>query len=201
MSVGTPLRTMGNLQFRQVYLRYQDMFSSVTFEIDDGAIIQNGFTCCDTYPSELKGNTGSTLTVTTIDFLRARAYSNGQRNCRFTVAFGECFGEGWVHAITYPGELSQFHGQELVKGPERARCMAEVPSRDGRHGRIWVNYIRLPGWIVQTSRLVWERSKVGVRIEAFPDPGINIGLNEWRTLDVQVGGSLIVNTCYHCSHS
>ena len=181
-----------NLQFRQIYLRYQDTFpGAVTFEIDDSLAVENGFTCPEKCPLEFKGNT---LTVTGTNPLCARVYSNGQHDCRFAVAFGECFGEGWVHAITYPDELSQFYGQELLKRPEHARCMAEMPSRDDRYGRIWVNHIRLPGWIVRTSRVVWERSRIGVRIEAFRDLGINIGLNEWRTLDVQVGDSLIVYT-------
>ena len=77
----------------------------------------------------------------------------------------------------------------MIKRPERARRMGDVPSRDDHFGRIWINYIRLPGWIVQTSSILWERSRTGVRIEAFPDTGINISLNEWQTLDVQVGGS------------
>ena len=192
MPISTPLRTTGHLQFRQVYLRYQDTFSNVTFEIDDSAIIKNGFTCRDTRSLEPEGNTGSTLTVTTINFLRARAYSNDKRDCCFAVAFGECFGEGWVHAIAFPDQLSQFYKKELVKGPKRARRIAEVPSRDHHYGRIWVNYIRLPGWVVRTSRIVWERSNIGVRIEAFRDPGINIGLNDWKTLGVQVSGSFIV---------
>ena len=186
------LRTTGRLQFRQVYLRYQDAFPNVTFEIDDSEIINNGFTCCDRRSLGPEGNTGSTLTVTTINFLRARAYSNDQRDCRFAVAFGECFGEGWVHAIASPDDLLQFFEEELVKGPERARCIAEVPSRDYPHGRIWINYIRLPGWVVRTSCLVWERSKVGIRFEVFRDSGINIGLNEWKALDVQVGGFSIM---------
>ena len=38
-------------QFRQIYLRYQDMsYRNVTFEIDDSAITKRGFTCTSTYP-------------------------------------------------------------------------------------------------------------------------------------------------------
>ena len=147
----------------------------------------------------MQGNTPNTLTVTNIDPLCVKVYSNDQGDCRFAVAFGDCFGQGWAHAIDYPGELSQFYGQELIKGPERARCMDELPSRDDRHDHVWVNHIRLPGWIVRTSRLVWERSRIGVRIEVFPsrDSGINIGLNEWKPLAIQVSDSFIVHTCYH----
>ena len=192
------LPTKQKLQFRQVYLRYQHTSPIVTFEIDDSAIAANGFACRGVYPSEMKGNTASTLAVTHLDPLCARVYSNDQRGCRFVVAFGECFGQGWVHAIDYPGKISQWYKQELVKGPERARCMAEQPSRDDR-GRVWVNHIRLSGWIVRTSRLVWERARIGVRIEVIPsrNSGININPNEWKPLDVQVGDYFIVYTCYY----
>ena len=180
------LPTEQNLQFRQIYLRYQDTFPGVTFEIDDSKIVENGFTSPRKYPSKFKGNK---FTVTGSSPLCARAYSSNHHDCHFTVAFGQCFGQGWVHAINYSGELSQFYQQESLKSPERARCMVEVPFRDDRHGRIWVNYIRLPGWIVRTSRLVWESSRVGVRIDAFRDSGIDVGLNEWGILDVEVGFS------------
>ena len=197
---GSHLPTRRNLQFRQVYLRYQDAFPGATFEVDDREVVDNGFTCCDMYPRGLEGTIGGTVTLTNTNPLSARVYSNGQHDCRFAVAFGQCFSQGWLHVISWLGTLSQFYDQESVKGPERARCMTEMPSRDGRHGRIWVNHIRLPGWIVRISRLVWERSKIGIRIETFRDSGINIGLNEWRTWDVQVGGSLVLCTyCYYNS--
>ena len=39
------------LRFHQVYLRYQDpSHRSTTFEIDDSALTENGFTCCAEYP-------------------------------------------------------------------------------------------------------------------------------------------------------
>ena len=181
-----PPPTERNLQFRQVYLRYQDTFPGITFEIDDSAVVENGFTCRNMYPLKFEGNT---LTVTGTSPFGARAYSNDQRDCHFAVAFGQCLDQGWVHVTNYSGELLQFYQQESLKSPERARCMVEVPSRDDRHGRIWVNYIRLSGWIVRTSRLVWESSRVGVRIDAFRDSGIDVGLNEWGTLGVEVGFS------------
>ena len=183
MPVGSSLCTTSNVQFRQIYLRYQDTFPSVTFEIDDSAIVdENGFTCLDKYPSKFKGNKH---TVTANSPLCAKVYSNGQPNCRFAVAFGHWSSQSWVHAKSC-SNFSQFLLQEFVKGLEHTRCMAQVPSRDDHYGCISVNHIRLPGWIVRTSRIVWERSRIGVRIEAFRDPGINTGINEWRTLDVQV---------------
>ena len=199
MPMDVALPTERKLHLCQVYLRYQDTCPGVTFEINDSAIVQNGFTRNDSYPSYLEGSTRSTFTVTSTNPFCARVYSTGQHNCRFAIAFGQVFNEGWVHAVCNPaGSFSQFCEQELVKAPERARRMVEMPSRDGRHGHIWVNHICLPGWILRTSRLVWERSRISVRIEVFRDPGINtIGLNEWRTLHVQVGGPLVVYTYYY----
>ena len=189
MPMGSSLHTTSNLQFRQIYLRYQGTLPSVTFEIDDSALVENGFAHRVSYPRKYKENTGSMLTVTNTFPLCARLYSNGQSASRLAVTFGQCFGHSWVHPISCPDRVSKLYEKEMVKRPERARRMADVPSRDDRFGRIWVNYIRLPGWIVQTSSILWERSRTGVRIEAFRDTGINISLNEWQTLDVQVGGS------------
>ena len=188
--------TEDSLHFRQIYLRYQDTPSDdVTFEIDDSAITDI-FTCHHSYPSEL---TGDTFTLTGITPLCARVYSKG--DLRFAVTFGQFFSQGWVHAMSNPpGELEEYCKQELLKGPERTQSMAEVPSRSERYGRIWVNHIRLPSaWIVRTSRMVWERYKIGVRIEAFQDPDFDIGPDEWRILDVEVSGpSFGTHKYYNC---
>ena len=186
----------GPLQFRQVYLRYQDTYHDVTFDIDDSAMSKDGFTCHDVYPWQL---TGRTPTLTGASPLSTRVYSNKNDNLRFMVAFGQCFDQGWVHAAVsnLTGGLSRFYKQELVKGPEHARFMAEAPPRGECHGRVWVNHIRLPGstWIVRISRVMWERSRVGVRIEAFDLPFriFNISLDQWKILDVEVGVSFVVH--------
>ena len=72
-----------SLQFRQVYLRYQDVPCNVIFEIDDSAITENGFS---SDPSELTDNT---LTLTDVNPLYVKTYSQG--DSRFAVAFGQCF--------------------------------------------------------------------------------------------------------------
>ena len=187
---GSP--TEDALQFSQVFLRYQDAPSdNVTFEIDDSALADNDFTCCDLHPEELKGNT---LTLTGATPLCARVYSNSQGDLRFTVTFRQFFSQGWVHATSDPtGKLSEYCNQESVKGPESMQSMAEVPSRGERYGRIWVNHVRLHStWIVRVSRVVWERNRIGVRVDAFKDTDFNIGLDKWRILDVEVCGSFVV---------
>ena len=187
------LLTRGNLQFRQVYLRYQDSLNcDVTFEVDDSAMTENGFTYCNSCPSELKGNM---LVLTGASPLCVRTYSNSQGDL-FAVAFGQCFSQGWIHVTrNFTGELPQFYERELVKGPERAQLMADAPSRSEHYGRIWVHHVRISNWIVRTSRMVWERSRIGVRIEAFRGVNSNSDLNKWRTLDVEVRFFLVYTSC------
>ena len=191
------------LQFCQIYLRYQDAYQDVIFEIDDSTITENGFICNDAHSSQLPG---TTLTLTCTSSPCVKVYFNSQAGYRFVVALGQCFGQDWIHVVNNPrSELSWFDLQELMaKGPERAESMAEAPSRYDHYGRIWVNHICLPGssWIVRTSRVVWERSRIGVRIEVFRDPAFNSGLDEWRILHVQVGSFLVVpaSCFYHYDH-
>ena len=44
------------LEFRQIYLRYQDIHLDVAFETDDDAIAENSFTYCDVSPSRLNSH-------------------------------------------------------------------------------------------------------------------------------------------------
>ncbi|KAL4082132.1 heterokaryon incompatibility protein-domain-containing protein [Scleroderma yunnanense] len=179
------------LQFCQVYLRYQDTSHHATFEIDDSAIIQNGFTYRGAYPSNLTGNT---LTLTSHDPLCVKVYSDTQGDCRIAVGFGQCLGQDWIHVIygkptrEYSWEMyaRSAYGKMLVKGPEYARSMAEARSRGGRYGRLLVKHTCLAEstWTVQTSCIMWESSRnCGVRIDAFRYP--YDGPDKWRVLDVE----------------
>ena len=187
-----------SLQLRRIYLRYQDMPCNVSFEIDDSAITENGFACCNTYPSKL---TESTLTLTDANPLCVKTYSERQGNSRFAVAFGQCFGLDWVHLINdLPSRLSW--GKLLVKGPEYARSMADTPSRGDCRGRLWVHHLPVSSWIVRTHRVVWERSTIGVRIELFRDPGFHYGL-EWKMFNIDVSDLLycMLFTEHHYDYS
>ena len=178
----TPLENF--LQFRQIYLRYQDIPCNVTFEIDDSAITENGFTCSELPWMENK----STLTAT--DTFRVRTYSERQGNGRFAVAFGHYFGQDWIHLINHPpNRFTQADMEKLVvKGPCRSQSMADPPSRGDCRGRIWVHHMRLPTsiWIVRTHRVVWERSRIGIKLEIFPNYRCQNYLNEWKTFDIEV---------------
>ena len=192
-----------SLHFDQVYLRYQDIPSNVTFEIDDNAVTENGFTCSDEYP--LRGDAltlaATSPTLTTTSPICVRSYFDRQDHRCFAVVFGQCFGQDWIHLINDPlDEFSRYNtGDLLVKGPDRSRSMADVPSRRDCRGRIWVHYMRVPGstWIVRTRRVVWERSRIGVQIEVFQGSHFRNGLDSWRTFNIEVSGFLAVCMQYY----
>ena len=179
-------------QFRQVYLRYQDIPScNVTFEIDDSAITDNGFTeTCATEDTD-------TLTLSTTNPYRIRMYYDNRSNGRFAVIFGQCFGQDWIHLVNNPSD--QFSpsdiGELMVKELDR---IASMPSRGDCGGRIWVHHMCLPGstWIVQTRRVVWERSRIGIQIGVFRDSHFRNGLGEWKAFDIEVSDSLVVDMDY-----
>ena len=170
------------------------------FKIDDSAITGNGFTCCDTYPTEFIGNT---LTVSATSPLCVKSYSERQGNGHFSVTFGQYFGRDWVHLISSPSWRFSWSGLQdlLIRGPEYAQSMSDVFSRADPHRRIKVYHGHLPGsaCIVRVSHIAWERSKIGLRIEVWEDSG-HIGLNEWKILDIEVGGFLMY-MYYHYDHS
>ena len=169
-----------NLQLRQVYLRYQDtMYPDVTFEIDDSAIFENGFTCCDTYPSKPEGNT---VTPTSTSPLCVRTYTGTLGKGRFSVSLGQYFGRDWVHLINNPP--NEIDKQDLMlRGPRRAQSLVSRVN----NSPIWVHHIYLPelACIVRTSRVVWERSRIGVRMEVW-DSDLHNGLDGWKVLEADV---------------
>ncbi|KAL4072382.1 heterokaryon incompatibility protein-domain-containing protein, partial [Scleroderma yunnanense] len=183
------------LQFRQLYLRYQDPpYRDVTFEIDDSSITDNGLTYCGTYPSKLTENL---FTLTNTDPLCLKVYSDG--DCRFAVGFGQCFGKDWIHFIyeEHGGKRSgrrswQNYAKEeyrkiVVRGPEHAQSMAVARSR-----RLCYDHLRImqtdfpPTWTVRISRIVWKSStgNCGIRIEVFRCPGLGSLPGKWTDFDV-----------------
>lgn len=190
------------LQFRQVYLQYQDALDhDMTFEIDDGLFTENGFTCTDVYPSKFTGNI---VTVTSANPLHVRTYSERQGNGHFAVVFGQSFNRDWIYCINDPS--SQFssvdEGKLLVMGPKRAHSMADAPSQNDDCDRVWVYHSQLPGstWIVRTSRVVWERLRIGVRMEVFLDSRFRDGLDEWKIFDIEVSNFLVL-PMDHCDYA
>ena len=178
-------------RFKQLYLRYQDVYRSPIFEFDDEAVFDHGFSCSSTYPNKLVGR--NKVELTSSNPLCVRTYTNSLANCHFSVGFGQCFGQVWIHVC--PEELSRiFTGSEevnvkkeynkmLIRGPEHAQSMAEAcPDPSG----ICIKHTRLPQtiWTVRTSCAMWENSrKYPVTIEVIQHPGFCSGSEKWREYD------------------
>ena len=186
-----------SLQFRQVHLRYQDIPSNVTFEIDDSAITETGFICSKVFPSEHRTNT---LTLTATRPVCIRTYFERQGNVHFAVAFGQCFGHDWIHVINDPPHEfpPDIKDELMTKGPNRSRTMADMYSRDDCRRGMSVHYMRLPGssWMVRTCRFVWERSRIKIRMEAFRSPHFENGLDEWKMIALEECDFLAVHMAY-----
>ena len=188
-SVSPLVLDAGSVKFCQVYLQYQDMRNdNVTFEIDDSTIIENGFTCSNMSFQERTGNSLESLTASTSPSCQVKVYTNG--GVRFAVAFGQYFGQDWVHVIKSPPAVLDmkdlmFRGQELIP------FMRHVPLLRGRtpmeHDCIWVHQFGLPGstWIVETSRMT-KLTKTNIRIriiETFLDSDFHHGAlvdEQWK---------------------
>ena len=171
--------------FRQVFLRYQDIPNhTVTFDIDDSAIIGNGFTC-----SRGGWDAGNfTLTLTNTNRFDVITYSEERGNGYFEVYFGQCFGLDCVHLYGARQSWAWIYGTMQVQMPGGALSMADAPSQVNSLGRLWVYHLQLPGStrVVRIYRAAWERSKVRLRMEAFQAFHFQNGLDEWNTYDVEV---------------
>ena len=190
----------GSPEFRQVYLRYQDTPNhTVTFDIDDSAIIENGFTCTRVIPTNLTGNK---FTLTNTNTFYVKAYTRERGNGCFEVLFGQCLGLDWVH-LDVPCYPRLFFDDTLtVQMPARALSMADTPFQRYSSGRLWVCHLQLPGstWVVRIYRIALERSRIRLRLEVFRGSQFQNGLDKWNTYDVEVSDFHILVDYYH-NHS
>ena len=189
----------GPLRFHQVYLRYQDPpRRSTTFKIDDSALTENGFTCCDTYPAKF---TGDTLTLTSTDSLCIKVYSDSLTNKCFVVGLGLCFGKDWIHAFSDPRRLNYLYIEHIYYDiqfsmPEHAQHMNKAHSGAERGDQVCIMQTRLPRTtrILQISSVIWRSSGMnGIKLEVFHDPGFGDVSGEWTAFDVNVGSFLHVS--------
>jgi len=187
----------GPLQFRQVYLRYQDPpHCNTTFEVDDSTLTENGFICCDTHPKKFSENT---LTLTSTDPLCVKVYFDSQANHRFSVGFGQCFGKGWIHVGSVESNIirsppwgfytsAEYH-RMLVSTLEHAQAMNKVHSSSEGYGQICVMQTRIPRTtrVLQISSIMWNTKMCGVKLDVFHDPGFCDVSGEWTAVNVDVG--------------
>ena len=188
-----PLTWHGTLEdspaeFRQVYLRYQDTPNhTVTFNIDDSGVIENGFTCSHVHP---KNPTGNTFTLTNANPFCVKIYSEERGNSRFAVVFGQWLGLDWVYLDHfYSRRICCIDEALIAQGLDLALSMADAPPR----GRLWIRHLWHPEstWIMRTYRITRERSEVGLRMEVFRGSHFQNGLDEWNVYDVEVSDFLV----------
>ena len=189
-------------EFRQVYLRYQDTPNhTVTFDIDDSGIIENGFTHSCVDPKTFSGNT---FALTNANPFCIKTYSKERSNSRFKVVFGQCLGLDWVYLDDFSLGTIPRIGEEvsIARGPDWALFMTDAPSRDDSRGPLWIRHLRLPAstWVVRTYRVARERSKIRLRIEVFQECPFRNGLDEWRACDVEVC-DFLVHMNHHHEHT
>jgi len=189
------------LQFRQVYLRYQDPpHRNTTFEVDDSALTEHGFTCCEAYPKKFSGHT---LTLTSTDPVGIKVYFDSLTDHRFVVGLGQFFGKDWIHVVSdttprLPWEDYAVHEyvEMKVRTPEHAQVMNMARSGTERYGRICIMQTRLPQTttILQISSVMWKSSKMcGVKLGVFHDPGFCDVSGKWTAFDVDVGSFFCVS--------
>jgi len=178
------------LQFRQVYLRYQDTsHRNATFEIDDSKIIENGFTYQCAYPAKFTGNT---FILTSTNPACVKVYSSDQTDHFFAVGFGQVFGKDWIRVepdrICDSAEefaLNEYNNM-LVEAPDHVRSMDK--ARSG--ARVCTMHTRLPQWKVLRTCVVWKSSREnGVKLEVLQDPSFDCVSAKWTGFKVDVGVS------------
>jgi len=191
----------GTLQFRQVYLRYQDTsHCNAAFEIDDNAITENGFTCSGAYPAKFTGNS---FILTSTDPLCVKFYSNNETGHCFVIGFGQFFGKDWIHVesaspFLWESVCEEYAREEynrmLARAPEHVRSMDKARSR----ALVSIMRTRLHQLTLRTC-VVWKSSREnGVKLEVFRNSGFDYISGEWAGFDVDVGGIFPASMHYFC---
>ena len=181
----------GRPQLHQVYLRYQGTprRTVTSFEIDDSAITENGFTFIEN------------LFTATVD-LGVKFYSKSLEH-RFALGFGHWFDQNWIHVVCEePGTTFwNPYVPMLTRAREHARFMKKARSGAARcRGSVCIMETPIPQstWILQTSCIVWKNSRIcGVKLDVFRDPGFGIVSSKWTGFDVDVSSFFFVRAHYH----
>jgi len=184
-------------QLCQVYLRYQDPpRCNTTFKIDDSALIENGFTCCGAYPKKFAGDT---LTLTSINSLGIRVYSDNQTNARLVVSLGQSLGKDWIYVVSDDSNINLRTSKswEIYMNDKYWEMKSRMPTHarhvnKARSGveQVCIMQTRLPRStrILQISSIMWKRLRIcGVKLGVFHNPGSSDVSGEWTAFDVDVG--------------
>ena len=179
-------------EFRQVYLGYEDIPNdSITFDIDDSGITENGFTCSHADPTNFTRNT---FTLTNTNPFCFKIYSEQRGNGCFKVDFGQCLGQDWVHLGVARYSTRRIDDKLKLQVPDGAQSMYS-----NFRTRLWVCHLRLPRsiWTVRIYRVVWDGSKTRLRMEVSRGPPFQNGLDKWKAYNVEVGDFFVHVDHYH----
>ena len=185
-------------EYHQVYLRYQDTSNhTVTFDIDDSGLIENGFTSSHVDP---ENPTRNTFTLSNSNPFCVKTYF-AEGAGYFNVNFGQCMGLDWVHLDVARPPGSWIEDTLKVQTPGGALSMAS-PFQAYGPGRLWVHHCQLPvsTRIVRIYRIAWERSKTRLRLEVCRGTHPKNCLDEWKAYNVAVS-NFFVHVDYHHDHS
>ena len=173
-------------EFHRVYLRYQDTSNhTVTFDIDDSGVIENGFTS----HVDPKNPTRKTFTLTDTNPFCVKTYFTERGDGHFNIYFGQCLGLDWVHLDIVRSPGSRIDDILKVQMPGGALSMADL-FQAYSPGRLWVYHLQLPGstWIVRIYRFACEseRSKIRLRLDVSRGTHPKNCLDKWNAYDVEV---------------
>ena len=163
-----PFPVKGVPMLEQLHLRYQDVvFDDPIFKFNDEAVSELGFSFSGAFPNEVI--VGNKVELTSSKPLYVRTYTNGA-NSRFSVGFGQCFGQVWIHVMRSDEDNDEeAYNKMLITGPVHAKSMAEAypgPSH------ICIEHTPLSRCTVRTSCVMSKDSnEYPVRIEAIDHPG------------------------------
>ncbi|KAG6330507.1 hypothetical protein ID866_8581 [Astraeus odoratus] len=108
--------TEGKTKYQKLYLAYRDEARPhLTFKCNYGPVLSHGFTCSGTFPDE---NIGNSFTLSAMDPLSIVVFSNETAKVRFSVVFGNYFGQVWVHVI---GDEAYENGTSSPRWAEHVR--------------------------------------------------------------------------------
>ena len=195
LSTGAAVLEASLTEFHQVYLRYQDTSNhTVTFDIDDSGVIENGFSSSHV---DSKNLTGNMFTLTNTNPFCVKTYSEKRGDGHFNVDFGQCLGLGWVHL-----DVARFPGSwidDTLKVQMPAVLSIANPFQAYSSGCLWVYHLQLPEstWVVRIYHVAWERSKTRLRLEVFRGTHPQHCLDEWNVYHVEVSDFFVHMDYYH----
>ena len=186
---GTSHSEGGRLQIRHVYLRYQDTpYCDFMFDIDDSAILKEGFSSSATFPQ--RSIARNTVTLSPANPLCIKRYSC-KEEYDFAVGFGQCIGQNWINVVNCQKSDTiswPIYDLMLEGAPEYARSM-KTACPGAMHCQVYILQTRLPQstWILRTSCMTWKSSRIcRVKLHAFRDPDFSIVSGQWTGFDVDV---------------